>query len=78
MTIDGQVDYRRRVDSLDVRLLFLDASGTVLQQKIVYSSGYRVDSSRKSDRSFHETMVVPPGVDGLSFSYSAQPRSSRR
>ncbi|MCP4342452.1 MAG: hypothetical protein GY799_27130 [Desulfobulbaceae bacterium] len=78
MTMDGQVDYRRSVDSLDVRLLFLDASGVVLQQKIVYSSGYRVGRSKKSDRTFHETMVVPPGVAGLSFSYSAQPRSSHK
>jgi hypothetical protein len=78
MTMDGQVDYRRSVDSLDVRLLFLDASGTVLQQMLVYSSGYRDGGSKKSDRTFRETMVVPPGVAGLSFSYSAQPRSSHK
>lgn len=78
MTMEGQIDYRRSVDSLDVRLLFLDASGVVLQQKLVYSSGYRVGRSKKSDRSFHETMVVPTGVAGLSFSYNAQPRSSHR
>jgi hypothetical protein len=78
MTIDGQVHYRGSVDSLAVRLLFLDASGTVLQQKIVYSSGYRVSRSRMDDRTFHETLVVPAGVAGLSFSYSAQPRSSHK
>jgi hypothetical protein len=79
MTMDGQVHYRGSVDSLAVRLLFLDASGTVLQQNIVYSSGYRVARySRKTDRTFQETLVVPPGVAGLSFSYSAQPRSSNK
>jgi hypothetical protein len=78
MTINGQVYYRGSVDSLDVRVLFLDASGTVLQQDIVYSSGYRVARSRKTDRTFQETLVVPPGVAGLSFSYSAQPRSSHK
>ncbi|NOR25419.1 MAG: hypothetical protein GQ542_13735 [Desulforhopalus sp.] len=78
MTLSGQVSYRRSFDSLDVRVLFLDASGTVLQQNIVYSSGYRVARSRKTDRTFQETLAVPPGVTGLSFSYSAQPRSSHK
>ena len=78
MTINGQVSYRRSFDSLDVRLLFLDASGTVLQQHLVYSSGYRVSDSRKTDRTFKETLAVPPGAAGLSFSYSAQPRRSHK
>lgn len=78
MTMDGQINYRRSVDSLDVRLLLLDATGTVLQQKLVYSSGYREGKSRQSDRTFHKTMVVPPGVAGLSFSYSDRPRSGHR
>ena len=78
MTIDGRVQYNHSVDSLDVRVLFLDTSGTVLQQNLVYSSGFRVTRSRITDRSFQKTLVVPAGVAGLSFSYVAQPRSSRR
>lgn len=76
MTINGQVSYRRSFDSLDVRLLFLDASGTVIQQHLVYSSGYRVSESRRTDRTFKETLAVPSATAGLSFSYSAQPRRS--
>ena len=78
MNLNGQVQYRRGFDSLNVRVLFLDVSGTILQQNIVYSSGYRVEKSSRSDMSFQKTLVVPPGVTGLSFSYSAQPRRNNR
>ena len=78
MTLNGQVQYRRGFDSLNVRVLFLDASGTVLQEMIVYSSGYRVDKSSMTDLSFKETLAMPPGVTGMSFSYSAQPRRNSR
>jgi len=78
LTVSGDVDYTWAVDSLDVRLLFLDAAGTVLQKKIVYSSGYRVADSRKTERTFQQTMAVPPGAAGISFDYSAQPRRSYR
>lgn len=78
ITVAGEVDYIWAVDSLDVRLLFLDAAGSVLQEKIVYSSGYRVADSWKTERSFQETMAVPPGAAGTSFDYSAQPRRSYR
>lgn len=78
LTVGGEVDYTWAVDSLDVRLLFLDAAGTVLQKKIVYSSGYRVADSRKTERSFQQTLAVPPGAAWISFDYSAQPRRSYR
>ncbi len=78
LTVGGDVDYTWAVDSLDVRLLFLDAAGTVLQKKIVYSSGYRVADSRKTERTFQQTLAVPSGAVGISFDYSAQPRRSYR
>lgn len=78
MTLDGQVYYLGDVDSLDVRILFLDAAGTVLQQKIVYSAGYRVSRSSRTERTFQETLVVPTGATGISFSHSVQPRRSYR
>lgn len=77
MNLAGQVYYGRAVDSLNVRLLFLDATGTVLQQKLVYASGYRVSSSQTTERTFKETLVVPPGATGISFSYSDSLRSGR-
>ncbi len=77
MTMQGQVDYRRSVDSLDVRAMFLDTSGTVVDVKLVYSSGYRESRGRDADRSFKETLIIPQGSTGMSFSCSVQERSSR-
>jgi hypothetical protein len=53
-----------KVDAFDVRLLFLDAQGTVLQQKVVYSSG---------QRSIEKSLDVPLGTASISFKYSSQP-----
>jgi hypothetical protein len=78
ITVGGDVDYSWAVDSLDVHLLFLDAAGTVLQWKMVYSSGYRVADSWRTERTFQQTLAVPPGAAGISFGYSAQPRTSYR
>jgi len=78
MTLTGNANYRGGVDSLEVRLLFLDANGTILQQKLIYYSGYRVDSSWGEDSTFQKTFAVPPGAAGISFNYLAQPRHSRK
>ncbi|MGB3211012.1 MAG: hypothetical protein WBB19_09940 [Desulforhopalus sp.] len=78
MTLDGQIYYRGSVDSLDVRVLFLDTAGTILSRTIVYSSGYRLSSSWMSDRIIETTMAVPSGAAGISFSYSARARSSTK
>lgn len=71
----GDIAYRGSVDSLDVRLLFLDPTGSVMQQKIIYSSGYRVYTDWGVDRNFQAHLVVPPGATGISFSYIARPRN---
>jgi hypothetical protein len=76
--LDGQAHYIWAVESLDVRLLFLDAAGTVLQRKLVYSSGYRVARSWMTERTFQKTMVVPSGAVGISFSYFEQLRRGNR
>lgn len=70
MILDGQVDYFGDGESLDVRILFLDATGNILQQKVVYSSGYGVSWSRMTEHTFHKTLVLPPETTGISFSYS--------
>jgi hypothetical protein len=57
-----------RVESFTVRLLFLDAQGTVLQQKAVYSSG---------TQSIEKSLDVPPGTASISFTYSSQPFRGR-
>jgi len=40
MIMDGVASYNHGFDSLDIHILFLHATGTVLQQKFIYSSGY--------------------------------------
>ena len=78
INLDGQVDFSGRVDSLNVYLLFVDGAGTVLVQKILYSSGYRDSGSWRSDRTFRKTLIVPTEAKGISFSYSAQPYRGQR
>ena len=64
MTFTCRAALRFKMESYDVRLLFLDAQGAVLLQKLVYSSG---------DGSTEKTLDVPPGTVGFSFNYSGQP-----
>ena len=78
MSLTGDVSYKEGVDSLDVRILFLDPAGTVLQQKIIYSSGYRVFPPWGAERKILINLTVPNGATGISFSYSARPRSSHK
>jgi hypothetical protein len=76
--VDGQVSYLGGVDLLDVRLLFIDAGGKVIKRQIVYFSGFRTNRAWMTERSFQETLVVPPGSAGISFSYTAEPRRNYR
>jgi hypothetical protein len=64
MTLNCSAAVRFKMESFGVRLLFLDVQGTVLEQKLVYSSG---------DRSTEKTLDVPPGTVDISFNYSGQP-----
>ncbi|KJR99078.1 MAG: hypothetical protein VR65_16630 [Desulfobulbaceae bacterium BRH_c16a] len=78
LTLTGRVFYSGRVDSLNVYVLFFDATGTVMQEQIVYFSGYRTSRYGLADSSFEETMVVPPTAAGISFGYSAQHRTGKK
>jgi hypothetical protein len=78
MNLEGQVSFSDRANSLNVYLLFVDGAGTVLVQKIIYSSGYRDSSRQMSDRTFQHTFIVPTKAKGISFSYTAQPYRGQR
>ncbi|OEU49370.1 MAG: hypothetical protein BA866_13465 [Desulfobulbaceae bacterium S5133MH15] len=78
MILAGKASYQGGADSLDVRILFLDATGVILQQKIIYSSGYRSGNTKGSNRVFQKTLNVPPGSAAITFTYSATDRSSQR
>ena len=78
LDLAGNAWYRGGFDSLNVYVLFIDSAGTVLQQRIAYYSGYRSWRHWHADNSFQETLSVPPGAAGFTFSYSAQPSYSKR
>ncbi len=78
IVMSGYANYTNRMDSLDVRVLFLDVAGIVLKQVVVYSSGYRMDVDRRSNLEFAKTIDLPVGVVGISFATSGQPRRSHR
>ncbi len=80
MTLDGQVTSVWKFDSVDVSLLFFDAGGTVLQDTVVYYSGYRESliSSPTTDSSFKTMLVVPRGAVGISFSMTDMAREGRQ
>ncbi|MBW1636347.1 MAG: hypothetical protein JRJ68_08745 [Deltaproteobacteria bacterium] len=78
MILAGRAFYGGGADSLDIRILFLDSAGTVLQKKMIYSSGFRSDDARGSKHVFQKTLNVPPGSASISFTYSAIDRSSHR
>ena len=78
MILAGKISYRGGFDSLNISIAFLDAAGTVLQQKPLYSSGYRTGRKKGSDRVFQKTFAVPAGSAAITFNYSAQDRSGHQ
>lgn len=79
MTLDGEITSVWKFDLIDVRLMFLDASGTVLQETIVYTSGYREETpSSSTDSTFKTMLVVPQGAVGMSFSMTDMAREGRQ
>lgn len=77
MTLDGQITSTWVTDSIEVSLLFFDASGTTLQETIVYYSGYREASSLSTDSTFKAMLVVPRGAVGMSFQMTDIPHEGR-
>lgn len=78
MILAGKAAYLGGADSLDIRILFLDATGIVLQQKIIYSSGFRSGNGKGSGRVFQKTLSVPPRSAAITFTFSATDRSGHR
>ncbi|BHH86236.1 hypothetical protein LA52FAK_45250 [Desulforhopalus sp. 52FAK] len=78
LTISGSVGFPRSVDSLDVRIFFLDAEGLVIGKSLVYSSGYRSLAGRGSARTFRRNVDIPDGTVSFSFDETSRDRTSRR
>jgi len=77
LQLSGRTSIPGGIDSFDLRVLFLDSSGKVLQQKLLYSIGYR-QGWWKSGPIFTKTLQVPPGTTSLSFTYSSTPKRGRK
>ncbi len=78
LDLQGEIYFNWGADSLDVRVLMLDSSGTVLDQKIAYSSGFRTMERSHKAKKFDAKVSAPSGTSGISFDYSSKDRSSRR
>ena len=78
LSIAGNVGYLGGVDYLDVRVVFVDQQGIVLEQKIVYSIEYRQARGYHEGNSFEKILEMPANSAGFSFIYSSQDRRSYR
>ncbi|MEE4242382.1 MAG: hypothetical protein V2I36_13015 [Desulfopila sp.] len=78
LSIAGNVGYLGGVDYLDVRVVFLDQQGVVLEQKIVYAIEYRKARGYSEVRNFEKILEMPVNSAGFSFVYSSQDRRSYR
>lgn len=76
ITLTGNAQYRRRISSLSVYLLFLDATGKRIDKKLVAYSGFR-SMDTMSDHAIDKTLMVPPGATGFSFSFYTQEYNGR-
>ncbi len=76
--LSEEASYDYSADSLNVYTWFLDASGEVLQQKLIYSSGYRNSAYGENQSRFQKTLILPPEAVGISFSHSSQIRRGRQ
>lgn len=78
LQISGDIDFQYSVDSLNVRLEFLDQEGKVIGRHLVYSSGYRTSGMGTTGRSFNTVVKIPDGTTAFTFSSSEKQRTGRR
>jgi len=73
--ITGKTTKPQGLDSFNLRLLFLDAEGKVLQQSIIATVGFREDRRASPELNFTKTLQLPTNTAGISFSYSGISRT---
>jgi hypothetical protein len=78
LNLSGVISYRDSFDSLDVRILFLDAAGKVLGRKLLYMSGYRTGLYNVTAHPFDQTFDLPAGCVAFTFTASAMPRTGHK
>ena len=75
--LNGYVGYRIRwLDFLTVSVSFLDIEGKILDSKLIYNSGYRLQYGKKL--SFKSKAETPPGTTAMAFTASYTAKNGRR
>jgi len=69
--ISGKVNPKRRLDSLNIYLNFLDAEGKRLGGKNIYGGGAGRGAGK---RSFSNIFETPPGTVSIAFTYTSRER----
>lgn len=67
--VSGKVSPKRRLDSLDIYLNFLDAEGQRLGSKNVFGGGAGRGAGKGS---FSHTFETPPGTVSIAFTYTSR------
>ena len=72
--VSGKVSPKRRLDSLDIYLNFLDAEGNRLGSKHVFGGGAGMGVGKGS---FSKTFETPPGTVSIAFTYTGREKIDR-
>jgi hypothetical protein len=72
--ISGKVNPKRRLDSLDIYLNFLDAEGKRIRSKNVFGVGAGTGAGKGS---FSKTFETPPGTVSIAFTYTSREKIDR-
>ena len=77
LNITGKTYKPQGLDSFDLRLMFLDNEGKVLQQNLIVSVGFRSGQMGPNELNFQKTLQLPANTSGISFNYSGFTRMGR-
>lgn len=75
ITLQGEVHSSRSINSIKVRLLFLNQQDTIIGGQFIYHSPYRTHRWRQSG--FQQTVTMPKGTENISFDFYVDYRIRR-
>lgn len=74
----GIRNVRFKGDAVNVYLNFLDYTGSVVEKKILYASGYKRSTYIRRPSTFDTTLPLPPGTVAIAFSSYVKASAGRR
>ena len=72
MEFTGNLKPTRPLNTLSIRLQFLDSEGKIIDTERIYGSGYRDGAGKATIQKHFET---PPGAAAIAFAHSAEDRT---